>query len=90
MGREQPGHEYLYFDYGHARNQFRQAVRRGRWKGIRNGVGAPIELYDLTNDPSEQHDVATANPDEVKRLERCLAEAYTPSDDYPVKGLSGR
>lgn len=29
---------------------------------------APLQLFDLQNDPSEQHNVAAANPQEVERL----------------------
>ena len=87
LGREQPRHDYLYWDYGHARSVFRQAVRWGDWKGIRNGVGTPIELYDLAKDPSEAHDVAGDNPEVVERIEAILAAARRPTPDYPVKGL---
>ncbi|MCB9384789.1 MAG: arylsulfatase [Bryobacterales bacterium] len=90
LGGEQREHEYLYFDYGHARNKFGQAVRAGKWKGVRNGVGAALELYDLNADPQEKRDVASAHPDVVKRLEGYMAEAYEPSPQYPVKQLSGR
>jgi arylsulfatase A-like enzyme len=86
LGREQPKHEYLYFDYGHARPRFSQAVRAGRWKGVRNGTGKTLELYDLVSDPSESRDVAAANPQIVKRLAGYIDEAYEASPDYPVKG----
>ena len=87
FGREQPEHEYLYFDYGHVRKQFRQAVRWGRWKGVRNGVDSPVELYDLEDDRAERTDVAAANPQVVAKIERILIEAYVPSPDYPVEGV---
>lgn len=29
---------------------------------------APMQLFDLSRDPAEQHDVATAHPEEVRRL----------------------
>ncbi|MCU1383538.1 MAG: hypothetical protein JWL71_2235, partial [Acidobacteria bacterium] len=37
-----------------------QALTDGRWKTIR--AGAASEVYDLTNDPREEHDVAAAQP----------------------------
>jgi choline-sulfatase len=37
-----------------------QALTDGRWKLIR--AGASIEIYDLGNDPREQHDVAATQP----------------------------
>jgi uncharacterized sulfatase len=37
--------------------------------GVRTGdAPKPMQLFDLTADPAEQHDVAAAHPDEVKRL----------------------
>ncbi|MBD3268337.1 sulfatase-like hydrolase/transferase, partial [bacterium] len=30
-------HDYLYWDYGHSRQTFWQAIRAGKWKGIRKG-----------------------------------------------------
>jgi arylsulfatase A-like enzyme len=88
LGGEQAEHEYLYFDYGHARERFHQAIRWKGWKGVRNGVGTPLELYDLTNDPAEERNVAANHADIVERIERYLEEAYEPSADYPVKGFS--
>ena len=88
LGREQTAHEYLYFDYGHVRKEFRQSVRWGRWKGVRNGVGTPLEIYDLQADPAERNDVASVNPDVAARIEELIAEAYEPTEEYPVSGLS--
>lgn len=48
------------------------AIRVGRWKLLmslqRNGPGAP-ELFDLSEDLSEQTNLATAHPDQVQELE---------------------
>ena len=48
---------YLYWDYGHNRGRYDQAVRLGNWKGIRLGQGTPLELYDLANDPGETNNL---------------------------------
>lgn len=81
-------HEYLYWDYGHCRPVYAQAVRMGTWKGVRNGQNAPIELYDLSNDPSETTDIAAANPDVVKQIEDYMTKAVKPSPDYPIGKIS--
>lgn len=47
----------------------RQAVRRGNWKIVRNDVRRPWELYDLAQDPGEQHDLAQAHPELVQPLD---------------------
>ena len=61
-----------------------QALRVGDWKGVRNGVGTPLELYDLAQDIGETTDVAAQHPDVVSRIEQMKDEAYVPSPDYRV------
>jgi len=81
---EKEKHDYLYWDYGHVRGEFKQAVRVGNWKGVRNKQGAPLELYDLINDEAEARNVAQQHPDIVSRIERIMKEAYTESPFYPI------
>ncbi len=68
-------HEALYWEY-HSRGSS-QAVRMGRWKGVRSNLAkrpdAPVELYDLETDPREERDVAAAHPDVVRRIEQVMA-----------------
>ncbi len=88
LGQEQPeSHDYLYWDYGHCRKVYQQALRMGDWKGIRVGQNAPIALYDLKTDLGETQDVAAAHPDVVKQIEAHMKAAVTPSPDYPVGEL---
>jgi arylsulfatase A-like enzyme len=88
LGKEQPeSHDYLYWDYGHCREVYQQALRMDDWKGIRVGQNAPIALYDLNTDPGETRDVAQAHPDVVNQIEAHMKAAVTPSPDYPVGEL---
>lgn len=82
-GETQPTHPYFYWEF-HERG-FQQAVRMGQWKGIRLKPGAPLELYDLTADEHEQHDVAAQHADIVKKIEGILQTARTPSERWPGK-----
>ncbi|MCA9103652.1 MAG: arylsulfatase [Planctomycetales bacterium] len=77
-------HDYLYWDYGHNRKTYHQAVRMGDWKGVRHGAGGPIELYDLSRDEGETTNLADSQPDVVHRIERIMREAVTPSPRYEV------
>ncbi|RLB60765.1 MAG: N-acetylgalactosamine 6-sulfate sulfatase [Deltaproteobacteria bacterium] len=79
-------HEYFYWDYGHVRDTYMQAVRFGKWKGINMGVNAPFELYDLSTDIGETNNVAEANPDMVAQIKAKMEEAYVASEDYPIGG----
>jgi arylsulfatase A-like enzyme len=77
-------HAPLYWEF-HERG-FQQAARIGGWKSVRLKIGAPIELYDLSADPQEQHDVATAHPDIVSRMDAYLRTARTESERWPAAG----
>ncbi|MCH8923862.1 MAG: sulfatase [Planctomycetes bacterium] len=60
-------HEAFYYYF---RDQL-QAVRAGKWKlhlPRRRGNRKTVRLYDLDTDIGEANNVATANPDVVKRL----------------------
>lgn len=71
---------------------FDQAVRWNNWKAVRIGKGNPLELYDLSKDPSETTDVAKANPAVVNRIEEYLKTARVESEDWPsdVKVAAGQ
>jgi len=83
-GMRQKTHDYLYWDYGHVRGRYFQAVRWGNWKGIRNGLDTPIEIYDLKQDPEEAHDLAAGHPDVVKHIAEIMVEARSEHPDYPI------
>jgi arylsulfatase A-like enzyme len=74
-------HETLYWEF-HSQGSS-QAVRMGRWKGIRNNAKAnpngPIELYDLETDPAEKADLSSKHPDIVRRIADIMRESRTPS-----------
>lgn len=48
------------------------AVRRGDWKLLQNSPFAPLELYNLTDDSKEEHDLATQNRQKFRELSRAL------------------
>ena len=62
----------------------KQAVRYGNWKGVRLRVCCPeetvFELYDLSKDIHEDHNVASENPKIVEKLENIMKEARTESE----------
>jgi arylsulfatase A-like enzyme len=84
-------HQYLYWEFHESGG--RQAVRWGKWKGVRLNVNTAdnptLELYDLTNDPKEQHDVAAQNPAAVKQIEIYMREAHTYNKDWPLLKSEG-
>ena len=75
--RQQP-REYLYWEYAMGKQQ---AVRMGRWKGVRfGGTKEPIELYDLAVDVGEEHNVADAHPDVVSQIREVMLAAREGSE----------
>jgi arylsulfatase A-like enzyme len=86
LGKPQKSHDYLYWDYGHVRKTYKQAVRLGDWKGVRIGANAPIELYSLRDDLGEGKNVASEHPQVVAQIERIMRTAPAASPDYPITG----
>jgi len=79
----QPQHPYLYWEFYEQGS--RQAVRMGRWKGVRQPMlTGPIELFDLAADLSETRDVTAEHPDVVDRIRAALDEAHVPSALWTV------
>ncbi len=68
---EAPEREGLYWEY-HSRGGM-QAARLGDWKGLRvdahGAPDAPIQLFDLKNDPAETTDLSAAHPEVVERID---------------------
>ena len=75
LGRRQAAHEQLYWEF--SEGGFVQAMRMGRWKAIRRGPGAAVQLYDLDTDVGEAKDVAAGHADVVKRIAAALDAART-------------
>ncbi len=83
MGKRQPPHEYLYWE-AYGKGGFRQGIRMGNWKGVREGLAGELELYDLGRDPGEKQDVAAQNPRVVAQITKKLSTVRTDNPDYPV------
>ncbi len=88
---DQPEHEYLYWEFHELGG--RQAVRMGKWKGVKYNVlrsDRPMELYDLEKDPAETSDLAEMHPEIIERMEQILVEARTESDIFTFKSETVR
>ncbi|RMH04056.1 MAG: N-acetylgalactosamine-6-sulfatase [Planctomycetota bacterium] len=79
---EQERHEYLYWEYA----KRMQAARFGRYKAFRPKPSAPIQIYDLAEDPAESRDLAGERPELVERAAAIFAEAHTDSEFFRLRG----
>ncbi|MCA9066498.1 MAG: sulfatase-like hydrolase/transferase, partial [Planctomycetaceae bacterium] len=55
--------EALYWEH-----EGNRAVRKEQWKLVAKGANGPWELYDISHDRSEMHDLASDHPDQVTQL----------------------
>jgi len=65
----------LFWHYPHWGNQGgipSSAIREGNWKLVDNYWKKGIELFDLSNDPGEQHNLAAKNPEKAAALKAKL------------------
>jgi arylsulfatase len=91
MSKEQKPHDFLYWEFPGYGGQ--QAVQAGKWKLVRQKLGAKkagnatLELFDLDTDPNEATDVAAKFPDIVKRLQEIAKREHTPSPTFPQPAL---
>jgi arylsulfatase len=85
---EQREHEFLYWEFPSYGGQ--QALRMGKWKGIRQNIfkdSLNIELYNLANDPGEKIDVSNENQQIVKQMDMLMKSARVPSKLFEFKQL---
>lgn len=87
-GGKAPTREYFYWEL--FEGPFRQAIRFGDWKAVRNEAGAPLELYNLGSDPGEGRDLASANPEMVEKAENLIKAARVEDPQWPVVVKSHR
>lgn len=77
----QEEHDYLYWEF-HEKGG-RLAARKGDWKAVQYEVlenpDNPIELYNLAEDVSEEHNVADEHPEIVAEMEKIIKTTRTPS-----------
>jgi len=82
--KAQAHHEYLYWEFPDQGGK-QALLYLNQWKAIRHGVGvnksAPVELYDLTWDVAEEHDLAGAYPGLAAKLHALMMEQHTPLNE---------
>ncbi len=77
-------HEYLYWEFYEQGS--RQAVRFEQWVAIREPMfTGSIQLYDLSNDLAEKHDVALQHVELVSRAKTYLDNAHVDHPNWKIR-----
>jgi arylsulfatase A-like enzyme len=83
--QQQKSHAYLYWEFYEGPGK--QAVRADQWKAVRIPMrNGKTQLYDLSQDIAEAHDVAAEHPGIVQRMERIMNEAHVPNPNWKTRG----
>jgi len=61
-----------------------RAARRGDWKCVTIKKNAPLELYNLKDDPGETTNLADKHPEMVAEFDKAMKAARTPSPNWPT------
>lgn len=89
LGKEQEqSHEYLYWEF--TEGGPKQAIRKGDWKAIRFLSENKTELYNLTSDIGENHDVSGQYPERLSELMKLMEEAHQKSELFPLYDSEGK
>jgi len=76
----QKEHEFMYWEFPSYGGQ--QAVRMGDWKGLRSEIfkgNLDIALFNLSDDPQEQKNVAGQYPEVVERIRLIMEQEHVPA-----------
>ena len=83
--KNQEKRDYRYWEFNERGGK--QAVRMGKWKGIRLNVrkdpNSPIELYDLSKDIGEKNNIASKHPQIVEKIQVAMEESHVESPIFP-------
>ena len=76
-------HEYLYWEFNE-NNAPVQAIRKGEWKAVRF-LNKPLQLFNLSNDLKEEHDVSFENKKVRNDMLKTLETARVENPNFPFK-----
>lgn len=82
LEEQQQQHEFLYWEFPSYKGQ--QAVRMGKWKGIRKNIfegNMNLELYDLSKDLEECEDVSNSYPEIVAQIKEIMQREHIPAEN---------
>ncbi len=84
--KNQQKHDFLYWEFPDSGGQ--QAIRMGKWKGVRTQIlndSLRIKLYNLDEDIHESTDVSLQYPEIVQQMERVLKQEHDVAENANFK-----
>src|SRR4029078_182701 len=84
-GRDKPElfERFMYWEFDKDGLQ-KQAARWRNWKAVKAPHTKPLELFDLSSDIGEEHDLPAAHPDIVAKFNKYIRTARSNSPDWPI------
>ena len=73
----------LYWEYGKY-GVYLQAARWKNWKAVHDLAKQKTELFDLSADLGESHDLAANHPDLIEKFKKFLVDARSDSAQWPL------
>ena len=91
INSKQKPHDFLYWEFPSYNGQ--QAVRLGKWKGIRKNIfdgNMKIELYNLEEYIKEENDLSKQHPEIIKEIENIMLQEHETAelDRFKFKELN--
>lgn len=71
-----------------ANGGFRQAIRMGKWKGVRYGIQTDLQLFDLETDLGETNNVASEHPDIIRKMNELFLYERSDNMYFPYGGIT--
>ncbi len=97
LGQAQAERPFLYREFPSYGGQ--QMLREGDWVAVRQKLipagkqgktDLNTELYNLKDDPSQEHNLAKQQPARLAAMEKRMQSEHTPSADFPFPALDGQ
>ena len=90
LGQQQPEEDRILFwvrlEGGRRyRGQPYYCARQGDWKLLQNDASEPFRLYNLADDPKEQHDLSSSRADVFTRLKAALDAHVARCSNVPYR-----